>query len=164
MVSSFNSQPSDFYPRSPHGERPLLNSIDTYVPSNISIHALRMESDFARNRVDSVIYKFLSTLSAWRATYYLVSYGAGCRISIHALRMESDMQWAIETLGLNDISIHALRMESDIDQINARLMRGISIHALRMESDVGDYICPLYCPTHFYPRSPHGERQIFKNL
>ena len=78
-----------FYPRSPHGERHLL----LYKNARCDI--------------------FLSTLSAWRATYYLVSYGAGCRISIHALRMESDMQWAIETLGLNDISIHALRMESD---------------------------------------------------
>ena len=55
-----------FYPRSPHGERLTDNSVAT-IHIQISIHALRMESDIVSN-----------------------VFGGQPVISIHALRMESD--------------------------------------------------------------------------
>ena len=80
--------------------------------NNISIHALRMESDARRaNRVYRHRYfyprspygerrsnslrplvsrLFLSTLSVWRATEYIDTGELIESISIHALRMESD--------------------------------------------------------------------------
>ena len=132
----------DFYPRSPHGERPHHNYIIfiAYVflstlsawratsnwqriqgVSHISIHALRMESDLAANRL----------------TNYRI------KISIHALRMESDIYDKAAERGRSDISIHALRMESDLlDKLqHIRRKKRISIHALRMESDAA--ICTV---------------------
>ena len=87
----------NFYPRSPHGER-LAQFAAVLGGLNISIHALRMESDdeaYSKRlskitisihalRMESdhkqLIYKrphlrFLSTLSAWRATSKLPSIG-----------------------------------------------------------------------------------------
>ena len=55
-----------FYPRSPHGERPLNPAV--YPQRSI----------------------FLSTLSAWRATVQSESMCGNLCLSIHALRMESD--------------------------------------------------------------------------
>ena len=108
-------QPLDFYPRSPHGERPLSQPMRTsdniyFYPRSphgerlysakktlqaeeLSIHALRMESD---TQID--------TLS-------LVT-----DLSIHALRMESDLN-IINATTKSTLSIHALRMESDFLQI-----------------------------------------------
>ena len=56
------------------------------------------------------------------------------------------------------ISIHALLAESDVnDAINGCNSDFISIHALLAESDNSKRRClPEY--THFYPRSPCGER------
>ena len=57
-----------FYPRSPHGERLLCRS-PGFRAHFISIHALRMESDtIVSTNAGSISARFLSTLSAWRAT------------------------------------------------------------------------------------------------
>ena len=66
---------NNFYPRSPHGERPdwQLTPIQN---AEISIHALRMESDN--------IYDYLQEMLD--------------SISIHALRMESDCCNAVNVL------------------------------------------------------------------
>ena len=80
---------SDFYPRSPCGER-LNDAINGCNPDFISIHALLAESDtWARGS---------------RVTYV--------EISIHALLAESDRFKAQMGEFLN-ISIHALLAESD---------------------------------------------------
>ena len=81
--------------------------------ANISIHALREESD--------------------ESGYAL--YVVGTVISIHALREESDFLSTVFNIR-NYISIHALREESDSSR-SCRDNRpaGISIHALREESD-----------------------------
>ena len=93
---------SDFYPRSPCGER--LSSIDDLEPSStrISIHALLAESDDF-------------TGSDWVLDF---------PISIHALLAESDVG-ASEGADIEHISIHALLAESDppgIDLLNVEIL------------------------------------------
>ena len=58
---------------------------------------------------------------------------------------------------VNPISIHALLAESDVVIPGPAVMIPISIHALLAESDrsVSNTVTP---PSHFYPRSPCGER------
>ncbi len=58
---------SHFYPRSPHGERHPTITTDQAI-LRISIHALRMESDYGFMPLQIQAKNFLSTLSAWRAT------------------------------------------------------------------------------------------------
>ena len=58
---------SDFYPRSPCGERQTCEVIDL-LPDIISIHALLAESDNTAAFTETCRWKFLSTLSLRRAT------------------------------------------------------------------------------------------------
>ncbi len=124
----------DFYPRSPHGERQLI-----------------LRGILARP-------KFLSTLSAWRATSLNSALRSRSDISIHALRMESDLQcltlYTTLTTFLSTLSAWRatptdLRVDVSIPNFYPRSPHGerlliaprifigkkISIHALRMESD-----------------------------
>ena len=78
----------------------------------ISIHALRKESDITANRLTYARSAFQSTLSVRRATSTLVFSTFAFIISIHALRKESDGT-SLPTLASSIISIHALRKESD---------------------------------------------------
>ena len=149
---------SDFYPRSPCGERPILGnpcagcpaiSIHALLAESdavfavlrndlalISIHALLAESDRRRHATARRAGQFLSTLSLRRATHkwgYPIYYDV---ISIHALLAESDAAIAAPAAAPSAISIHALLAESDkmaYTQIN---LNPISIHALLAESDV----------------------------
>ena len=88
--------------------RPII----CFTQLRISIHALRMESDTFFLIISPPNKQFLSTLSAWRATYWYAPVGGRCTISIHALRMESDCGIPV-IFATRAISIHALRMESD---------------------------------------------------
>ena len=103
---------SDFYPRSPCGER-LFHFNHTILIQCISIHALLAESD--------------ATAAPGITACHI--------ISIHALLAESDQtvtKWASSA----KISIHALLAESDKSSWSlTRLNRNISIHALLAESD-----------------------------
>ena len=60
------STASNFYPRSPCGER-QANAVDQILPGHISIHALLAESDRGEHHANSQ-QEFLSTLSLRRAT------------------------------------------------------------------------------------------------
>ena len=80
---------SDFYPRSPCGERRTGKS------------------------TTAIFYLFLSTLSLRRATYNAAFYHCRYFISIHALLAESDGD-EMESRADFRISIHALLAESDI--------------------------------------------------
>ena len=86
---------TDFNPRSPRGERPVITSVGIQRRYSISIHALREESD------DYFVYllplreRFQSTLSARRATYSWLDNMRQYPISIHALREESDCNKAL---------------------------------------------------------------------
>ena len=127
------STPTDFYPRSPCGER--------------------LELDNSGN----ITSQFLSTLSLRRATLRHTTYKYGTLISIHALLAESDGPGLFLCSPLC-ISIHALLAESDRCRFSARATRSrflstlslrratawtwcrrpllyISIHALLAESD-----------------------------
>ena len=145
----------------------------------ISIHALLAESDLGGMSERLIGSVFLSTLSLRRATKYaplLLTYHL---ISIHALLAESDNRGAYHVKRY-EISIHALLAESDVHLAQAASPGGISIHALLAESDTEGSICfdssELFLSTlslrratrinrniangqsHFYPRSPCGER------
>ena len=155
MATSGASSVTDFYPRSPCGER------------RAGWPSLSMRS------------RFLSTLSLRRATVSCNYFPFDIAISIHALLAESDnghVQYCIRAR----ISIHALLAESDrappynliihhdfyprspcgerqAADISARRDARISIHALLAESD-GNLFFLDGQDINFYPRSPCGER------
>ena len=104
---------TNFYPRSPCGERRNFKVLGA-VSTAISIHALLAESDLRKPGFQPALRKFLSTLSLRRATHY-DNYNLHCvEISIHALLAESDVHYDNYNLHCV-ISIHALLAESDLD-------------------------------------------------
>ena len=122
-----------FYPRSPCGERRIIdiinNIIDNFYPR--SPCGERPKSDTATGFPLS----FLSTLSLRRAT----SARPGIR--------QHDV-----------ISIHALLAESDSRRSRRQHHQNISIHALLAESDSSGAKADSVSQ-YFYPRSPCGERR-----
>ena len=136
MWAIISRSTAHFYPRSPCGERPEDTKHKIYI-AGISIHALLAESDqLPEMRVSALV------------DFYPRS-PCGERLSLCSL--------APCNMG---ISIHALLAESDV---TARIIDPtygkISIHALLAESDPFSRSGPM---THryFYPRSPCGERRI----
>ena len=127
---------SNFYPRSPCGERPAAIYRRSGM-TDISIHALLAESDTIMDNVIFVPGQFLSTLSLRRATAQDFTTLYNILISIHALLAESDTLVQIIMSGYARISIHALLAESD-----------------------GGLKVIVFSITHFYPRSPCGERRF----
>ena len=145
-----------FYPRSPCGERPLVNMRNTLSPV------------------------FLSTLSLRRATDDHTTTNDGTTISIHALLAESDHRgltllysivdfyprspcgerlrgWTLNINGPIFLSTLSLRRATR-KAFSIFLPIRISIHALLAESDcIIDIINNII--DDFYPRSPCGERQ-----
>ena len=108
----------------------------------ISIHALREESDLANKIFDKRDYNF--NPRSPRGERRVFSWLEGYReyISIHALREESDSKMCDTYFFTLTISIHALREESDFWLLNTpSIAPAISIHALREESDA--HITPV---------------------
>ena len=99
---------------------------------------------------------FLSTLSLRRATANDTNNATSKEISIHALLAESDFVMPFFALS-GAISIHALLAESDPLADGAEPHAAISIHALLAESDTFP-LTSKAISSHFYPRSPCGER------
>ena len=123
-----------FYPRSPCGERPTsgilrFNPCDFYPRSPCGERPCTMTTTIS-------IALFLSTLSLRRATAVTrVARTPTTVISIHALLAESD-QVKQTCRAKISISIHALLAESDSDQeASNQTAQQISIHALLAESD-----------------------------
>ena len=116
--------------------RATFENVDDDCCGQISIHALREESDFLSAQYKTGAETFQSTLSVRRATQHAPCVAVFQDISIHALREESDTVW-VRDWGCQDISIHALREESDRPRIKKLVLavHFISIHALREESD-----------------------------
>ena len=132
MAKTSNAD-TNFYPRSPCGERQNQPGKSHKLAGFLSTLSLRRATNTKSGQNSRA--GFLSTLSLRRATK--TAHRAG---------------------GSKNISIHALLAESDRSSCWKKLSRLISIHALLAESDswtktiaaeVGD----------FYPRSPCGERQ-----
>ena len=148
-----------FYPRSPCGERPRQflrpKNRKNFYPRSPCGERLPTTPPAKRNTA-----VFLSTLSLRRATCACQTAKNGITISIHALLAESDNSRHYCCLKIG-ISIHALLAESDLRLKNRQKRHNISIHALLAESDGGKRQ-DLPLDTHFYPRSPCGERPQHK--
>ena len=102
---------TDFNPRSPHGERPVVTAEEN-AEAVISIHAPRTGSDTGKNRHET-----------------------GRIISIHAPRTGSDPA-GVRLQYCHAISIHAPRTGSDVlSPLQLASTSYISIHAPRTGSD-----------------------------
>ena len=185
-TTSAKTRQSDFYPRSPCGERPyLLGKFWDLV--GISIHALLAESDQSLRVSISGSPSFLSTLSLRRATNYYTLLVHQNQISIHALLAESD-----SNSKKRDRSIYYFYPRSPCGErllfpLPPDTTTGISIHALLAESDFWPMLNTCSAQTflstlslrratiinvpreswsvNFYPRSPCGERpEIYRRL
>ena len=157
---------TNFYPRSPCGERPHDSYVVMEATKIISIHALLAESDFDHGIALIPHQQFLSTLSLRRATAVCNQLLFDTLISIHALLAESDRLKMLSRQCPSRISIHALLAESDRQTRNCSrlsqpflstlslrratrsagpLQAGytISIHALLAESDHTRQCCAV---------------------
>ena len=156
---------TDFYPRSPCGERPEASNPTERQERHISIHALLAESDQPKPTGNNKNNVFLSTLSLRRATLELFLYyqdntnfyprspcgerhqifddtSGATDISIHALLAESDCLFCVKLqLLLIFLSTLSLRRATICEVLLDKYFR-ISIHALLAESDAGN---PLAC-------------------
>ena len=147
-----------FYPRSPRGERPRAPAHHAKA-GLISIHAPREGSDPPRQAHPRLDPKFLSTLPARGATGRC----AHCRGPVSYFYPRSPRGERLKASPLipppTDISIHAPREGSDSGHvIPPQNASEISIHAPREGSDLRPPP-PSSSPSHFYPRSPRGERR-----
>ena len=147
-----------FYPRSPCGERHITQRSASSLPSflstlslrratngheqapyiaGISIHALLAESDPPRVIREPATGGFLSTLSLRRATTIAFNPPVKPAISIHALLAESDTRRTYQQ-GEKQAFLSTLSLR-------------------RATSSIDDFEPST---THFYPRSPCGERPL----
>ena len=103
---------SDFYPRSPCGERLIYTDTFADLPK-ISIHALLAESDPGRVAGGSLDENFYPRSPCGERLYVPKPAAFAAGISIHALLAESDASCFFENIIVFFISIHALLAESD---------------------------------------------------
>ena len=87
-----------------------------------------------------LLWLFLSTPSARRATCCGRLRALLQVISIHALREEGDLRDSVIFVRFAEISIHALREEGDRTRWPSSILLMISIHALREEGDNGSKV------------------------
>ena len=177
-----NTYTLDFYPRSPCGERRSVHrTIDTASRflSTLSLRRATLVGDKIAFEVRHFYPR--SPCGERRDNGRILS--AKYLISIHALLAESDIPLR-SRLKRTIISIHALLAESDLYPMRAFEPIGISIHALLAESDLMRSmkisILRAFLSTlslrratapaqrsnpkefDFYPRSPCGERRLFR--
>ena len=146
-----------FYPRSPCGERHgRINDISRLM--KISIHALLAESDGSVHRTIATASKFLSTLSLRRATPHHAK-GLGRVLDFYPRSPCGERLCILHHLQrLLYISIHALLAESDWDWFFTGTLdpKFLSTLSLRRATRWKSTERPV--ESHFYPRSPCGER------
>ena len=153
MLTSLCCGCSDFYPRSPCGERPMTLSMDAILIIFLSTLSLRrattlrqLQSALCRNfyprspcgerqrrhKITSFHKLFLSTLSLRRAT----NADCNCRsvrpISIHALLAESDVVYALKLadtmLFLSTLSLRRATYDtSSLMQCQAKFLSTLSL-------------------------------------
>ena len=172
---------SDFYPRSPCGERRSADCNYRNVRP-ISIHALLAESDRLPTALRTPHQRFLSTLSLRRATiratkrthirsnFYPRSPCGERRSSSWSATATSQHFYPRSPCGeRRSFSITVMMSTRFLSTLSLRRATfsscrpdepsGISIHALLAESDRWLWLClPLF--DNFYPRSPCGERLL----
>ena len=175
---------SNFYPRSPCGERQQTQRLKI-APHGISIHALLAESDPPRVIREPATSRFLSTLSLRRATVHYDNYNLHCVISIHALLAESDVKITNALSGLKNFYPRSPCGERQIPnqrKINQKNFYPRSpcgerppccgwlqiVHYFYPRSPCGERRLPVSastnCAAYFYPRSPCGERLCLYRL
>ena len=156
FCSNSASCPTNFNPRSPHGERPQRRALLKYeqaFQSTLPARGATVSSAAGTGKGNT----FQSTLPARGATdsHHEALFPAG--ISIHAPRTGSDLH-STRTPPRRDISIHAPRTGSDRTpprrderggDFNPRSPHGERPFALQ----TARFLC------NFNPRSPHGERR-----
>ena len=157
------TQPSNFYPRSPCGERLHFDNFNLHCVE-ISIHALLAESDNRYGRPIDVQLVFLSTLSLRRATSIIdiinnVIDDFYPRSPCGERPTKSD-----QGANSHEISIHALLAESDafLTFLQIRVALFLSTLSLRRATALALYSCGG--ASDFYPRSPCGERLVTVGL
>ena len=144
-----------FYPRSPCGERhahPIGILVCIVFLSTLSLRRATLEK---ASKTSKVI--FLSTLSLRRATFgfsyfYIIKITFLSTLSLRRATWQRGSR-----ITYVEISIHALLAESDIPNSGTFRSTHISIHALLAESDELNSSC-ISSIKNFYPRSPCGER------
>ena len=125
---------SDFYPRSPCGERQVLR-YGVLTASLISIHALLAESDFSDLVIASDIIHFYPRSPCGERQEVLVALLFEMGISIHALLAESDLLSCFGRItNVSFLSTLSLRRATQKHKKNP-CKALISIHALLAESD-----------------------------
>ena len=156
--SSEDANDSNFYPRSPCGERQLRNPSR---PGKINFYPRSPCGERPIGPPFAILFNgFLSTLSLRRATCKAGSYKILPRpISIHALLAESDRAQGRGCEGLQDFYPRSPCGERLPHLPMAQIAQNISIHALLAESDLTPIIAPAK-RQNFYPRSPCGERRV----
>ena len=150
-------KPSNFYPRSPCGERRLKQNTAT-ISNTISIHALLAESDRKLRKGKITMSIFLSTLSLRRATR-VEPFHATSRLYFYPRSPCGERLWpGLLARPFFIISIHALLAESD--QTHSRHFAGVPefLSTLSLRRATVGAIGQLQCVLDFYPRSPCGER------
>ena len=124
---------SDFYPRSPCGERQRANSF-AHAPPHISIHALLAESDSQQPRGTTRTTYFYPRSPCGERRLWTILYS--CPGNFYP-RSPCGERPEAQSLAVTTvvISIHALLAESDTWTRGSRATYVISIHALLAESD-----------------------------
>ena len=127
--------PSDFNPRSPHGERRAqLPLRPAQIP--ISIHAPRTGSDVLLFRACARLDLFQSTLPARGATGSHKPRHHNWEISIHAPRTGSDLPWpSADSQAVRDFNPRSPHGERLDGVHRVLILLTISIHAPRTGSD-----------------------------
>ena len=172
---------SNFYPRSPCGER-LRHPRLLLAPHLISIHALLAESDHPHHRSPWDQYRFLSTLSLRRATKTALKRGCFTLfLSTLSLRRATPTPYPSRGRNRNFyprspcgerlfrvavpehvivISIHALLAESDVATVSLNLVGQIFLSTLSLRRATCWARSRRPPSGDFYPRSPCGERRF----
>ena len=130
---------TNFYPRSPCGERPMISSAISCRWPFLSTLSLRRATATSIDTLTTII--FLSTLSLRRATCYLYV-GEDCTV----------------------ISIHALLAESDDKCHCGGNRRGRFLSTLSLRRATSRLLQSSNAKNDFYPRSPCGERHLLVRL
>ena len=149
---------SDFYPRSPCGERRARRASRQH-PAGISIHALLAESDGLSYFYIIKITIFLSTLSLRRATSQQPD---GTTRTTYFYPRSPCGERRVTVLGIQHrvgISIHALLAESDVNEITYQRQIDQFLSTLSLRRATAFFLFLVYLLfVYFYPRSPCGER------
>ena len=168
-----------FYPRSPCGERLIVDDQLSVVHQFLSTLSLRRATGSSR-RCPSPSDHFYPRSPCGERRYTSASHWRDIDISIHALLAESDAPLFLQPKGsrhfyprspcgerrwlrcwqlaARDISIHALLAESDVEVPTSAVSNGTFLSTLslrRATASTRTVASPVF---YFYPRSPCGER------